>query len=91
MKKTLLYDTRTAAAQGGDMLHLEYFLLAEDAPDGTTRYGIAIGCTRAGAAAEWARAADVTSCRAWAEALLRRLADGVVTPVSLREILEDAL
>ena len=90
MKKMQLYDTRMASAQSGSQLYLEYLLLSEDAPDGTTRFGICIRCTGTDTVYEQ-RVPDVTSSRVRVEALLRMLADGKVTPVSLREILEDVL
>ena len=90
MKKMQLYDTRMASAQSGLQLHLEYLLLSEEVPDGTMQFGICIRCTSADTVYEQ-HVQDVTSSRARAEALLQMLADGVVTPVSLREVMEDVL
>lgn len=82
--------TRRAAALSGAPMELEYLLLCRDGPGGTVEYGIGIRC-RTPESCEEDCVCGVTPRRARAMELLRVLAEGTVTPVSLREILQDVL
>lgn len=80
---------RKAAAQDGKQLRLEYYRL-ETPDENTTRFGAAIRCASDGCE-DYAALPDITSSPERIDRLLTILADGAVTPVSLREIVEDWL
>ena len=71
-------------------LELRYYRLSEEASDGTTRYGAAVEalCEEEASGAE---VPDITTSRAEIDRLLETLARGAVTPVSLREVIEELL
>ena len=77
-------------ASCGAPLELRYYRLWEEAPDGTTRYGIAVEAVCNGEETR-TEVPDVTSLREEIDHLLRKLARGTVTPESLREVIEDSL
>lgn len=74
----------------GAPLELRYYRLWEEAPDGTTRYGIAVEAVCNGEETR-TEVPDVTSRREEIDHLLWKLARGTVTPESLREVIEDSL
>lgn len=83
-----IYERR-AAAQDGRRLRLEYCRL-ETPDENTTSFGAAIRCVSDGSE-DYAALPDITSSPERIMQLLTQLADGAVTPVSLREIVEDWL
>lgn len=89
LRKEVVY-TRSAAALGGVPMELEYLLLCRDGPEGPPEYGVGIRC-RTPESCEEDCVPGVTPRRARAMELLSVLAEGTVTPVSLREILQDVL
>lgn len=56
-----------------------------------TSYGVEIRMTRSGRPEETARVEDITTSREQAEQLLHRLRRNRVTPVTLRDVIEDTL
>ena len=89
IRKEVVY-TRSAAAQSGVPMELEYLLSYRDGPDGLPEYGVGIRC-RTPQSSEEDCVCGVTPRRERAMELLQVLAEGTVTPVSLREILQDVL
>lgn len=80
---------RDAAAQDGRRLRLEYYRLETREQDRVS-YGAAIRCVTGGGET-YAALPDITTSPEKIARLLTQLADGAVTPVSLREIVEDWL
>ena len=76
-----IYERR-AAAQDGRRLRLEYCRL-ETPDENTTSFGAAIRCVSDGCE-DYAALPDITSSPERIMQLLTQLADGAVTPVSLR-------
>lgn len=56
-----------------------------------TAYGVEIRLCCAGKPEETGRVEDITTCRACAEELLEKLRRNRVTPVTLRDVIEDSL
>ena len=90
MKKVQVIFERSAAAQSGVPMRLEYLLSYREAPEGTPEYGVGIRALTPGSCEEDC-ADGITPRRERAMELLRLLADGTVTPVTLRDILQDVL
>ena len=87
--RSLVQKVFTETCRGAP-LELSYYRLWEEAPDGTTRYGIAVEAVCNGEETR-TEVPDVTSLREEIDHLLRKLARGTVTPESLREVIEDSL
>ncbi len=89
-KNRSLVHTKTIRTCRGVPLELRYYRLSEEADDGTTRFGAAV---KAVGEEESPRAEvpDITTSREDIDQLLATLARGTVTPVSLREVVEDLL
>ena len=87
--RSLVQKVFTETCRGAP-LELRYYRLWEEAPDGSTRYGIAVEAVCNGEET-CAEVPDVTSRREEIAHLLWQLARGTVTPESLREVIEDSL
>lgn len=90
MKKVQIVYKRNAIAQSGAPLNLEYLLTCRELPDSVPEYGVGIRVLTPDSCEEDC-ADGVTPRRERAMELLRLLADGTVTPVTLRDILQDVL
>ena len=90
MKKVQIVYKRNAIAQSGAPLNLEYLLTCREPPDSVPEYGVGIRVLTPDSCEEDC-ADGVTPRRGRAMELLRLLADGTVTPVTLRDILQDVL
>ena len=90
MKKVQIVYKRNAIAQSGAPLNLEYLLTCREPPDSVPEYGVGIRVLTPDSCEEDC-ADGVTPRRERAMELLRLLADGTVTPVTLRDILQDVL
>lgn len=90
MKKVQIVYKRNAIAQSGAPLNLEYLLTCRELPDSVPEYGVGIRVLTPDSCEEDC-ADGVTPRRGRAMELLRLLADGTVTPVTLRDILQDVL
>ena len=89
-KNRSLVQTKAVRTCRDAPLELMYYRLSEDAPDGTTRFGAAVEavCEEGTSRAE---VPDITTSREKIDRLLSALIRGAVTPVSLREVVEDFL
>lgn len=90
MKKVQIVYKRNAIAQSGAPLNLEYLLTCREPPNSVPEYGVGIRVLTPDSCEEDC-ADGVTPRRERAMELLRLLADGTVTPVTLRDILQDVL
>lgn len=90
MRKSEPFDKRTVLSQRGEVLKLEYQLLTRTMPDGLESYGVCVRCTGKQKTEE-VSIADLTTRYARVIALLRMLADGAVTPISVYEVLDTLL
>ena len=90
MKKVQIVYKRNAITQSGVTLNLEYLLTCRELPDSVPEYGVGIRVLTPDSCEEDC-ADGVTPRRERAMELLRLLADGTVTPVTLRDILQDVL
>ena len=90
MRKVQIVYKRTAIAQSGVTLSLEYLLTCCELPDSVPEYGVGIRILTPDSCAEDC-ADGITPRRERAMELLRLLADGTATPVTLRDILQDVL
>ncbi len=90
MRKVQVVYVRSAAAQSGVPMKLEYLLTCHEPPDGAPEYGVGIRVLTPDSCEEDC-ADGVTPRRERAMELLRLLADATVTPVTLRDILQDVL
>lgn len=90
MKTKSVIFTKRTPAQDGRSLYLEYSLMTTSAPDGTADYGAAISCADGGST-DYAEICGVTVDRNRAQALVRLLADGTVTPAGMRDVVSDWL
>ena len=90
MKKVQIVYKRSAVAQSGAPLNLEYLLTCREPPDSVPEYGVGIRVLTPDSCEEDC-ADGITPRRERAMELLRLLADGTVTPVTLRDILQDVL
>ena len=90
MKKVQVVYKRSAVAQSGAPLNLEYLLTCRELPDSVPEYGVGIRVLTPDSCEEDC-ADGITPRRERAMELLRLLADGTVTPVTLRDILQDVL
>ena len=90
MKKVQIVSKRNAIAQSGAPLNLEYLLTCRELPDSVPEYGVGIRILMPDSCEEDC-ADGITPRRERAMELLRLLADGTVTPVTLRDILQDVL
>ena len=90
MKKVQIVYKRSAVAQSGVTLNLEYLLTCRELPDSVPEYGVGIRVLTPDSCEEDC-ADGVTPRRERAMELLRLLADGTATPVTLRDILQDVL
>lgn len=90
MKKVQIVYKRNAIAQSGAPLNLEYLLTCRELPDSVPEYGVGIRVLTPDSCEEDC-ADGVTPRRERAMELLRLLADGTATPVTLRDILQDVL
>ena len=90
MRKVQIVYKRTAIAQSGVTLSLEYLLTCRELPDSVPEYGVGIRILTPDSCAEDC-ADGITPRRERAMELLRLLADGTATPVTLRDILQDVL
>ena len=90
MRKVQIVYKRTAIAQSGVTLSLEYLLTCRELPDSVPEYGVGIRILTPDSCAEDC-ADGITPRRERAMELLRLLADGIATPVTLRDILQDVL
>lgn len=90
MKKVQIVYKRSAVAQSGVTLNLEYLLTCRELPDSVPEYGVGIRVLTPDSCEEDC-ADGVTPRRGRAMELLRLLADGTATPVTLRDILQDVL
>lgn len=88
MEKVII-TTRSVDTDEGVHLDLEYALLTRPGT-GADSYGIAVTLRRDGRE-ESASAADISPVGSTVLALIERLADGFVTPVSLLEVLLELL
>lgn len=84
MEQILAIDKRVAFPS--ETHSLRYRLLAETGPEGTAHYGVAAEILETG---EHSEVHDLTTDAVLARELLRRIARGQVTPLSLREVAED--
>lgn len=84
-----LIFTRDVLTGAGATLRLQYYRLIRNTPDGP-RYGVAVHALAPDGETH-AEAEDLTSLPARIDHLLALLSDGAVTPVSLRDVLEDLL
>ena len=89
-KNRSLVQEKTARTCRDAPVKLRYYRLSEEAPDGTIRYGAAIEAVCEGART-FEEVPDITLSREEIDRLLQTLARGTVTPVSLREVVEDLL
>lgn len=85
MLREVKYAEKEYVDLKGQAHRLEYYLLEE--PGQPCRYGVAV-LDRGG---ERAAVRDVTSLRERAEEVLALLARNLVTPVTLRDVVEDLL
>ena len=90
MKKVQIVYKRNAIAQSGAPLNLEYLLTCRELPDSVPEYGVGIRVLTPDSCEEDC-ADGITPRRERAMELLQLLADGTVTPVTLRDILQDVL
>lgn len=90
MKEMQVVYERSTTAQSGVPMKLEYLLSYREPPDGLPEYGVGIRVLTPDSCEEDCLD-GVTPSRARAMELLRLLADGTVTPVTLRDILQDVL
>lgn len=90
MKKVQIVYKRNAVAQSGVTLNLEYLLTCREPPNGAPEYGVGIRVLTPDSCEEDC-ADGITPRRERAMELLRLLADGTATPVTLRDILQDVL
>lgn len=90
MKKVQIVYKRNAIAQSGAPLNLEYLLTCRELPDSVPEYGVGIRVLTPDSCEEDC-VDGITPRRERAMELLRLLADGTVTPVTLRDILQDVL
>ena len=90
MKKVQIVYKRSAVAQSGVTLNLEYLLTCREPPNGALEYGVGIRVLTPDSCEEDC-ADGITPRRERAMELLRLLADGTATPVTLRDILQDVL
>lgn len=88
MGKTRLHE-KQLQDENGNWMKLEYFLLL-DADEGWTEYGVEVRLRRA-AEETWDAVHRFTTRRECICALIDRLAEHTVTPVALRDVLEDWL
>ena len=87
-KNTILAETRTTEDCRGRRLELQYRLVcAQEEP---TQYGVRIKALCAGEETS-ACIPDITASREKAERLLFLLADGTLTPETLRDVVLDLL
>lgn len=90
MKKVQIVYKRNAIAQSGAPLNLEYLLTCRELPDSVPEYGVGIRVLTPDSCEEDC-VDGITPRRERAMELLRLLADGTATPVTLRDILQDVL
>lgn len=90
MKKVQIVYKRNAIAQSGAPLNLEYLLTCRELPDSVPEHGVGIRVLTPDSCEEDC-ADGITPRRERAMELLRLLADGTTTPVTLRDILQDVL
>ena len=90
MKKVQIVCKRSVTAQSGMQMELEYLLTCREPPNGAPEYGVGIRARTLDSCEEDC-ADGITPRRGRAMELLRLLADGTVTPVTLRDILQDVL
>lgn len=90
MRKVQIVYKRTAIAQSGVTLNLEYLLTCCEPPDSVPEYGVGIRILTPDSCEEDC-ADGITPRQERAMELLRLLADGTATPVTLRDILQDVL
>lgn len=90
MKKVQIVYKRNAIAQSGVPLNLKYLLTCRELPDSVPEYGVGIRVLTPDSCEEDC-ADGITPRRGRAMELLRLLADGTATPVTLRDILQDVL
>lgn len=84
--KQRLVVTRQILAENGDLLALQYFLLKGETPSGKRKFGVMIQERNSG---EKALAPNLSTSATQIFRLIRRLADCVVTPTSLIDVLSD--
>ena len=87
-KTTCLTETRTTEDCRGVPLTLQYRLVHSQ--EDPVQYGVRISAIRAGEETT-ACIPDITASRETARRLLRLLADGTVTPETLRDVVQDLL
>ena len=90
MKQEDLIYTRHAYTQTGRRLRLEYYRLAHPDSEARTGYGAAIRCT-AQDGVDYAAVFNITIVPEQIDRLLSTLARCTVTPVTLRDVIEDIL
>ena len=78
---------KTADTQSGEPIELRYYLVLNVS---TREYGVAVRSV-CGRRRELAQCGTVTPDCEKAEALLQKLADGTVTPVTFADVLQDWL
>ena len=90
MEQILLAETRMTTTCTGENMALSYYLVCEPGMDGAWQYGAEIWAERPG---ETSRACvrGITILRGRIETLVRLLAGGTVTPVSLSDVVQDWL
>lgn len=81
-----LVVTRQIAAENGDLLILQYFLLKEEALSGKRKFGVMIQEQTSG---EKTLAPNLGTSATQIFRLIRRLADCTVTPTALVDVLAD--
>lgn len=90
MKKTDLMYTKMVQDSQNRPLELAYYLVSETGSGDITQYGVTIRASRAGARTD-AQLCAITVSAERIEELLRLLANGSVTPVGLRDVVDDWL
>jgi len=85
--KYIWSETRETRDAGFKPVRLEYALTETDAP---AAYGIAVRMERGGVR-ESGETGAFTEDRACAETILKKLADGTVTPCTLHEVFQELL
>lgn len=90
MRKTDLMYKKTIRDSRDRPMELAYYLVSEAENGDAVQYGVTIRASRAGARTD-AQLCAITVSAERIEELLRLLADGSVTPVGLRDVVDDWL
>ena len=86
--REIVTESRSVVGDNQESMDIRYAILEEEAPAGhfgCTRYGIRIEKQNG----EWDEVRDITTSRTQIDELFRLLCRNDVTPMSLRDILED--